>query len=103
MSSKKPAPEPIAALQTIDPTALAQVSGGAGTSSTDQAVMTALTGVLDSLKSLATQNQGGGFGPTEMMMFMMMMQGRGGSGAQVVAPQPNNWTYNADGGYWIVK
>jgi O-acetylhomoserine/O-acetylserine sulfhydrylase-like pyridoxal-dependent enzyme len=102
MSKKQPEP-----LQTIDPTALAQVSGGAGApaaSSGNEAVMTALTGILDSIKSLAGSQSQGGFGPTEMMLMMMMMQqGHGRGGAQVVAQQPNNWTYDASNGYWIVK
>ena len=93
-------------LPTIDPTALAQVSGGAAapaSAGNNDAVMTALTGVLDSLKSLAGSQQQSGFGPQEMMLMMMMMGNRSNSGAQVAAPQPNNWTYDAANGYWIVK
>ena len=94
-------------LQTIDPAALAKVSGGVTASSSagssNDAVMTALTGVLDSLKSLSTQQSQGSMNPMEMMMMMMMMSGRS-SGAQVVAQQqPSNWTYDANNGYWIVK
>ena len=101
MSSK-----PKAELETIDPTALNHVSGGASSRSSgdgDAAIMTALTGILDSLSSLAKGNQSSGFGAQEMMMFMMMMQQR--SAPQVVAasPQPTNWTWDANGGYWIVK
>ena len=92
-------------LETIDPAALAQVSGGASreTSSSggSDAVMTALTGILDSLSSLS-KNQSSGFGTNEMMMFMMLMQQR--NQPQVVAAaQPTNWTWDANGGYWIVK
>jgi hypothetical protein len=92
-------------LQTIDPTALAQVSGGtaAPAAAGNDAVMTALTSVLDSLKSLAGSQQQSGFGPQEMMLMMMMMGNRNNSGAQVAAQQPNNWTYDATNGYWIVK
>ena len=80
-------------LQTIDPAALAQVSGGtaapATTSSTssDQ-VLTALTGILDSIHSLATHNSGG-FNPQEMLMFMMVMQQR--NQQQVVAAATSPW------------
>lgn len=93
-------------LQTIDPLALAGVAGGkARTSSeTDPAVMTALTGILDSLSSLSKSNQSSGFGAQEMMLFMMMMQQH--DAPQVVAPgghKPANWTWDAKGGYWIVK
>ena len=66
-------------LQTIDPAALAQVSGGAtGTSasSTSDPVLTALTGILDSLHELTKQNTGGGFNQQEMLLLMMMMQQR---------------------------
>jgi hypothetical protein len=89
------------ALQTIDPTALAGVSGGArggrtagsgsggsgggGGSGGDEALIGALTGILDSLSSLASQPQRG-FNAQEMMLFMMMMQQR--SGAVQIAAQP---------------
>lgn len=67
-----------AQLQTIDPAALAQVSGGAATTtsaSSDQ-VLTALTGILDSIHSLAKQSSGGGFNQQEMLLLMMVMQQR---------------------------
>ena len=94
-------------LQTIDPTALDKVSGGASRSSSsggdDTAITAALTGILDSISSLSRGNQQSGFGMNEMMMFMMMMNR--GNQQQVVAaqPQPTNWTWDANGGYWIVK
>lgn len=93
-------------LQTIDPAALDTVSGGASRASSggedNSAVTAALTGILDSLSSLKN-NQQSGFGMNEMMLFMMMMNR--GSQQQVVAaqPQPTNWTWDANGGYWIVK
>jgi len=66
-------------LQTIDPAALAKVGGGTtvtSPTSTDP-VLTALTGILNSIQSLATQQpSGGGFNQQEMMMLMMMMQQR---------------------------
>jgi hypothetical protein len=75
-------------LQTIDPTALAQVSGGTtatATSSTSDPVLTALSGILDSIHSLAQQNQGGGFNQSEMLMFMMMLQQRNQQDAAAAA------------------
>lgn len=97
MSKPKSPPSP-QALQTIDPTALANVSGGARAGRTpssgggaggggggDEALIGALTGILDSLSSLASQPQRG-FNAQEMMLFMMMMQQRGG--AVQVAAQP---------------
>jgi len=66
-------------LQSIDPAALAQVSGGATATATPSAdcdqVLTALNGVLDSIHSLANQNKGG-FNQQEMLLFMVMMQQR---------------------------
>jgi hypothetical protein len=63
-------------LQTIDPAALAQVSGGAAApASNNEQVLTALTGILESIQSLATQPSRG-FSQQEMMLLMMMMQQR---------------------------
>jgi hypothetical protein len=91
-------------LETIDLTALSNVSGGkASSSESDPAVMTALSGILDSLSSLAKSNQSSGFGTNEMLIMMMMMQQRGGGQVVAAAPQPTNWTWDANGGYWIVK
>jgi len=93
-----PQPQP---LQTIDPTALAGVRGGAragrtpgsgggggtggggGGSDTD-AVLGALSGILDSLHSLTSQSSRG-FNAQEMMLFMMMLQQRNNA-VQVVQP-----------------
>jgi hypothetical protein len=85
------------ALESIDPTALANVSGGArrapssgggggggGGGSDSDALIGALTGILDSLSSLANQ-QPRGFNAQEMMVFMMMMQQRNNA-VQVVQP-----------------
>jgi hypothetical protein len=94
--AKAPAPEPTE-LQTIDPTALAVVSGGAG-NGTDPAVMQALTGVLDSLKSLSQNNQQGGMDPTMMMMMMMMMGGRTSAPAAAAAP---SGTFGVFAGYTV--
>lgn len=66
-------------LQTIDTAALAQVSGGVAQvpPTTADPILTALTDILDSLKTLSQQNTGGGgFNQQEMLMFVMMMQQR---------------------------
>ncbi len=66
-------------LQTIDPAALAQVSGGTTTTAStgNDQVLTALTGILNSLQSLAgQQSNSSGFNPQEMMMLMMVMEQR---------------------------
>jgi len=84
-------------LQTIDPAALAQVSGGTTVStapaSSDQ-ILTALNGILSSIQGLAQQNGGGGGGlnQQEMLMFMMIMQQR--NQQQVIATSPwGGWGY----------
>jgi hypothetical protein len=81
-------------LQTIDPAALAQVSGGTtatSTSSSNDQVLTALTGILNSIQSLATQNTGGGFNQTEMIMMMMIMQQRNQQVAVAAADPWAQW------------
>lgn len=100
---------PPAELQSIDPTALANVSGGAARASAgsdNSEIMAALTGVLDSLNSLAKQPQAG-FGPTEMMMFMMMLGGGGQSAPAVVQSPPGTIGgyagYTIDGVYYPFK
>jgi len=75
-------------LQTIDTAALAQVSGGVAqvppTTSTDP-LLTALSDILDSLKTLGQQNTGGGINQQEMLMFMIMMQQRNQQAAAAAA------------------
>jgi hypothetical protein len=87
-------------LQTIDPTALAQVSGGArtatSTNSADDATLAALSSIQDSLKSLANQNSGG-FGNNEMLLLMVMLMNRN-SQPTVVQTAPAG----PPGGYWVV-
>ena len=79
--------KPTQGLQTIDPAALAQVSGGTTVStapaSSDQ-ILTALNGILTSIQGLAQPNAGG-FNQQEMLMLMMIMQQRN---QQVVATSP---------------
>ena len=110
MSKKQRTPEP-QALQTIDPTALAGVSGGrtrtaSGSSSSsstsgDDATLTALTGILDSLKDLNNSRNSSGFGLNEMMLLMMVM-GRNNQSPTVVttgAPAISPWGYGPPWGY----
>ena len=88
--------KPTQGLQTIDPAALAQVSGGTtvststASSSNDQ-ILTALTGILNSIQGLAQgQHSGGGMNQQEMLMLMMIMQQR--NQQQVVsAGSPWGW------------
>jgi hypothetical protein len=85
-------------LQTIDTAALAQVSGGAGqasptTTGTTDPLLTALTGILDSLQALTQQNQGGGINQQEMLMFMILMQQRNQQQAAAAAAA-------VSGGWW---
>jgi hypothetical protein len=82
-------------LQTIDPAALAQVSGGAApttTSTSSDDVLTALTGILHSIHSLANQGSGGGFNQQEMLMLMMMMQQR--NQQQVAVATTSAWPWS---------
>jgi hypothetical protein len=88
MSKKQPPPAPTG-FQSIDPTALAQVSGGATVSSASSEVMQALQGVQQSIQALASNQNQGGMDPTMMMMMMMMMGGRHSAPpAQVVSSNP---------------
>ena len=83
-------------LQTIDPAALAQVSGGTTTTPPaggDQ-VLTALTGILNSLQSLAGQkSNNSGFNPPEMMMLMMVMEQRNQQ-QQAAAAATSTWPWS---------
>jgi hypothetical protein len=62
-------------LPTIDSAQLSTVTGGAATTDTNQAMMTALNGIVDSLKQLQTPPKSG-MGMQEMMMVMMMSRRR---------------------------
>ena len=90
MSKSKPTTQdPFA---TIDPTQLQHVAGGASRVSSrsgggNDQLMTMLTQVTDSIKSLAS-NQGSGMDPMMMMMMMMMGGGGGGGAAPVAAAAP---------------
>ena len=77
--------------QSIDPSALAGVGGGASrvtarsNSSNDQ-LTAMMTQITDSIKALARNNNQND--PMQMMMMMMMMGGMGGGGGAVAAPAP---------------
>jgi hypothetical protein len=79
-------------LQTIDPAALAQVSGGTtvatNTGSTNDQILTSLNGILSSIQSLAQPNNNGGLNQTEMLMLLMIMQQRN---QQVSVASPWGW------------
>lgn len=83
-------------LQTIDPAALARVSGGAAptstaTASSDQ-ILTALTGILDSIQSLTSQRSHGGLNQQELLLFMMVMQQRNQQAAAAAASAWSPWS-----------
>jgi hypothetical protein len=94
--SKPPKPED--QLAAIDPTALAQVTGG--TASYDSTgLVSALNGLLDSVKQIQTTSQQNGINPQDMMLFMMLMQ-RQQQQSVTVAAAPPWWAQN---GTWIVR
>jgi hypothetical protein len=76
--------------QSIDPGALAGVSGGASrvtarSSSSNDQLTAMMTQITDSIKALATNNNQSD--PMQMMMMMMMMSGgMGGGGGAAAAP-----------------
>jgi hypothetical protein len=93
--SKPPKPEELAA---IDPAALAQVTGG--TASYDSTgLVSALNGLLDSVKQIQNTSQQNGINPQDMMLFMMLMQ-RQQQTTTTVAAAPPWWAQN---GTWIVR
>jgi hypothetical protein len=76
--------------QTIDANALATVAGGTGTTtsgtSTDDQVLNALTGILNSLQSLnQNNNNNGSFGVPEMLMLFTIMKNQQ-QPTQVISP-----------------
>jgi hypothetical protein len=73
----------------------ARVASGGSTSDSNDALLTMLTSIGDSIKDLAAnRNSGGGDQMMQMMMMMMMMGGLGGGGGgAVAAPPPQQPTY----------
>lgn len=95
--SKPPPPED--QLAAIDPAALAQVTGG--TASYDSTgLVSALNGLLDSVKQIQNTSKQNGINPQDMMLFMMLMQRQQQSATTTVAAAPPWWT---QGGTWIVR
>jgi hypothetical protein len=75
---------------SIDADQLEAVSGGAArvtarASGANDQLMTMLTSIGDSIKSLASSNSSSGSDPMQMMMMMMMMGGMGGGGGGAAA------------------
>lgn len=83
--SKRPPDE----LSAIDPTALATVTGGTGSSDTGP-LLNQLTGLLDSIKKIRNVGQQNGINPQEMMLFMMLLQQRNQQ-SQVTIAAPAPW------------
>lgn len=91
-------------LQTIDPAALAQVSGGttvttanattSTTTTTNDQILASLNGILSSIQNLA-QPQSSGFNQTEMLMLFMLMQQRNQQAAAASA-----WAWGPPPGYY---
>ena len=88
-------------LQTIDPAVLAQVSGGVtatSTTTTNDQLYTALTGILESIQALTAQRSA----PTamnqqEMLMWMMAMQQRNQQqAAAAAAAAAGAWSWNQE-------
>ncbi|MGE0551418.1 MAG: hypothetical protein AB7O24_13720 [Kofleriaceae bacterium] len=73
-------------LATLDLNTLSAVTGGV---TDNQQLSTALTGILDSVKNLTTQ-QKPALGTQEMMMIMMLSE-KNQQAPVVVAPAPRYW------------
>ena len=91
----KPPPK-IPDLPSIDPAALAAVTGGTSDST---GLISALNGLLDSVKQIKATSQANGINPQDMMLFMMLMQRQREGTAVTVATAPPWWS----GGNWIVR
>ncbi|MBL9016325.1 MAG: hypothetical protein JNL83_19205 [Myxococcales bacterium] len=95
MSKPTPPTDP-APLPSIDAAALAQVTGGR---SDPNGLISALDGLLDSVKQIKATSQANGINPQEMMLFMMLMQRQRESSAVTVAAAPPWWS----NGSWYVR
>jgi hypothetical protein len=97
MSKSTPKPPPdVPDLSSIDPAALAQVTGGSSDSS---ALIKQLDGLLDSVKQIRATSQANGIDPQEMMLFMMLMQRQQQAATVTVAAAPPWWSR----GTWYVR
>jgi hypothetical protein len=95
MSKPPKPPKPEDQPATIDPAALAQVTGGTSDST---GLVSALNGLLDSVKQIQTTSQANGINPQEMMLFMMLMQRQQQSSVTVASggqwySQGGNWYF----------
>ncbi len=77
-------------LPAIDPTALVTVTGGTGSSDTGP-LLSQLTGILDSIKTIRNVGQQNGINPQEMMLFMMLLQQRNQQATVTVAAPATPW------------
>lgn len=91
----KPPPE-VPDLTSIDPAALAAVTGGTSDST---GLISALNGLLDSVKQIQTTSKANGINPQDMMLFMMLMQRQQQSAAVTVSASPPWWS----GGGWYIR
>jgi hypothetical protein len=72
--------------ESIDPSALTTVAGGASrTKGADSEVTAALSAIQDSLKDLAGSKNNSSMDPMQMILIMMMRGGFGGGGGGVAA------------------
>lgn len=91
----KPPPK-IPDLASIDPAALAQVTGGTSDST---GLISALNRLLDSVKQIQTTSKANGINPQDMMLFMMLMQRQQQSSAVTVSTAAPWWS----NGTWYVR
>jgi hypothetical protein len=73
--------------QTISPSSLAAVTGGASTSSQNTQLTAMLKDISSAIKD-AADAKNKGQDPTQLMMMMMMMGGLGCGGGQAAAAPP---------------
>ena len=78
------------ALASIDPAALAAVTGGTSSSPAcdTNALLCQVNDMLGSIKNISNVSQQQGLKPQEMMLFMMLLQQRNQSAAPVVIAAP---------------
>lgn len=97
MSTKNPQD----AFESIDPTTLEAVSGGATRVSGkggDAELTAMLTSIGDSIKDLANQKNNSGGDTMQLMMMMLMMGGFGGGGGGGIAAPAQTPVINVDTG-----
>ena len=77
-------------LASIDPAALAQVTGGTSSPAADtNALLSQVNDMLGSIKNVTTVSHQQGLQPQEMMLFMMLLQQRNqATAAPVIVAAP---------------